>query len=145
MRGVNKVILVGNLGADPEVRYSTTGTAIANFRIATSETWSDANGEDQEHTEWHSIVAWRKLGEICGEFLKKGKQVFIEGRLQNRSWEDKEGNKRWTTEVVAANLVMLGGPGDQSGRMPEDQTGGMPGDAGGPPPEADKGEDDIPF
>ncbi|MBW1887461.1 MAG: single-stranded DNA-binding protein [Deltaproteobacteria bacterium] len=111
MAGVNKVILVGRLGRDPEVRYTPNGVAIANFSIATSEEWKDKDtGEKQERTEWHRIVAWRRLGEICGEYLHKGSQVYIEGRLQTRDWEDRDGNKRYTTEIVAQNMQMLGKP-----------------------------------
>ncbi len=117
MAGINKVILVGRLGRDPEVRYTPDGTAVANFSIATSEEWKDkGTGEKKERTEWHRIVAWRRLGEICGEYLSKGKQVYIEGRIQNREWEDKEGIKRNTTEIVASQMQMLGsrGAGDVS-------------------------------
>lgn len=138
MRGVNKVILVGNLGADPETRYASTGTAVTNFRIATSENWTNKEGGKETRTEWHRIVAFGKLAEICAEYLNKGKQVYVEGRLQSRSWEDKEGNKRWTTEVVANNMVMLGSAvGDQARG-----TGGEP-DEG--PPEPTQQDDDIPF
>lgn len=112
MAGVNKVILVGNLGADPEIRYTADGTAVATFRIATSRKWKNKDGEQVDQTEWHRIVAWRRLGEICAQYLSKGKQVYIEGRLQTRSWEDKDGNKRWTTEIIAQNLQMLGRAGD---------------------------------
>lgn len=109
MAGVNKVILVGRLGREPEVRYTPNGAAVANFNIATSEEWKDKNtGEKQERTEWHRIVAWRRLGEICGEYLHKGSQVYIEGRLQTRSWEDRDGNTRYTTEIVAQTMQMLG-------------------------------------
>ena len=109
VNSVNKVILIGHLGADPEVKYTPSGVAVATFRVATTERWKDKNsGETQDRTEWHRIVAWRRLGEICGEYLHKGRQVYIEGRLQTRSWEDQEGNKRWTTEIVAQNLQMLG-------------------------------------
>jgi single-strand DNA-binding protein len=137
MRGVNKVILVGNLGADPDVRYSSTGSAVVNFRIATSENWTNKEGGKETRTEWHRIVAFGKLAEICAEYLNKGKQVYIEGRLQSRSWEDKEGNKKWTTEIVANNVVMLGGASGQ-GRG----TGGEPTEG---PPEPGQQEDDIPF
>ncbi len=113
MRGVNKVILIGNLGADPEVRYTSNGTAVTNFRIATSENRTNKNGAKETRTEWHRVVAFGKLGEICAEYLSKGKQVYVEGRLQSRSWEDKDGNKKWVTEVVASNVVMLGGVGEQ--------------------------------
>lgn len=112
MAGVNKVILLGNLGADPEVRYTPSGTAVANFRVATTEEWKDKNsGEKQTRTEWHKVVAFGRLGEICGEYLHKGKQVYLEGRLQTKSWEDQEGNKRWTTEVIAQAMQMLGSAG----------------------------------
>ena len=137
MRGVNKVILVGNLGADPDVRYTSTGSAVVNFRIATSENWTNKEGGKETRTEWHRIVAFGKLAEICAEYLNKGKQVYIEGRLQSRSWEDKEGNKKWTTEIVANNVVMLGGVGDQAR-----ETGGEPPEG---PPEPSQQEDDIPF
>jgi single-strand DNA-binding protein len=112
MASVNKVILIGNLGADPELRYTNTGTAVANFRIATNEQWTDKNGEKQERVEWHNIVVWSKLGEICGRYLKKGSPVFIEGRLQTRTWEDQSGNKRYTTEIVCQNMQMLGRRGE---------------------------------
>jgi len=144
MRGVNKVILVGNLGRDPEVRYTREGTAVANLNVATTETWNDGSGQRQERTEWHRVVAWGKLAEIAKEYLGKGKQVYIEGRLQTRSWEDKEGVKRYTTEIKADQMVMLGGRGGD----------GMQRDSGPPPPEAsDVGrpesfqatEDDVPF
>lgn len=108
MAGINKVILVGRLGRDPEVRYTPSGVTVANFSIATSEEWKDKDtGQKQERTEWHKIVAWRRLGEICGEYLRKGKQVYIEGKLQTKSWEDRDGNKRYTTEIVASNMQML--------------------------------------
>ena len=114
MAGVNKVILVGHLGRDPEIRYTPSGVAVANFSIATSEEWKDKDsGNKQERTEWHRIVAWRRLGEICGEYLRKGSQVYIEGKLQTRSWEDRDGNKRYTTEIVAQNMQMLGTAGKQ--------------------------------
>jgi single-strand DNA-binding protein len=108
-RGVNKVILIGNLGRDPEVRYSPNGQAIANVTIATSESWKDKNtGEKQEKTEWHRVVFFGRLAEIAGEYLKKGSQVFVEGRLQTRKWQDKDGQERYTTEIVANEMQMLG-------------------------------------
>jgi single-strand DNA-binding protein len=108
MAGINKVILIGRLGNDPEVRYTPDGTAVANFNIATSEEWTDkGTGERKERTEWHRIVAWRRLGEICGEYLSKGKQVYVEGKLQTRSWE-KDGVTRYTTEVIASDVQFLG-------------------------------------
>ncbi|MDY6861442.1 MAG: single-stranded DNA-binding protein [Thermodesulfobacteriota bacterium] len=105
---VNKVILIGRLGADPEVRYTSDGTPVATFSLATNENWVNKKGEKEERTEWHRIVAWRKLGEICGEYLSKGKQVYVEGKLQTRNWEDRDGNKKSTTEIIANNMQMLG-------------------------------------
>ena len=111
-RGVNKVILVGNLGKDPEVRYMPNGNAVANITIATSESWKDKQtGEQQEKTEWHRVVMFRRLGEIAGEYLKKGSQVYIEGKLQTRKWQDNSGNDRYTTEIVANEMQMLGSRG----------------------------------
>ncbi|MBI4403353.1 MAG: single-stranded DNA-binding protein [Deltaproteobacteria bacterium] len=111
---VNKVILIGRLGADPEVRYTSSGGAVANFNLATNESWNDKNGQKQERTEWHKIVVWGKLGELCGQYLSKGRQAFVEGRLQTKDWTDKEGNKRYTTEVIAQSVQFLGGPGDRA-------------------------------
>ncbi len=108
MAGVNKVILVGNLGKDPEVRHIDGGNVVANFSIATTEGYRDKNGERRERTEWHNVVLWRGLAGVAEKYLKKGSQVYIEGRLQTRSWEDKDGNTRYTTEVIGNNLVMLG-------------------------------------
>lgn len=167
MAGVNKVILVGNLGRDPEVRFTKSGAAVASFSIATSETWKDkGTGEKMEKTEWHRIVAWGKLGEICGEYLNKGKQVYIEGRLQTREWEDKDNNKRSTTEIVASTMTMLGGAGNNQDQGSGSQQGnssdsgrsgtnftcprcrqtpcGCPQDQGGAI-EDDFEDDDIPF
>ncbi len=142
MSGVNKVILVGRLGADPEVRYTPGGAAVANFRMATSENWTK-DGERQERTEWHKIVAFGKLGEICGEYLVKGKQVYIEGRIQTRSWEDKDGNKRWMTEIVANNMQMLGSPGESvNAPVPQSNEGAT---ASSSVKEAEFSEEDIPF
>lgn len=143
--GVNKVILIGNLGKDPEVRFTPSGAAVANFNIATNESWTDKSGQKQERTEWHRIVVWGKLAELCGEYLKKGRQCYVEGRLQTRDWTDKEGKKNYTTEIVAQTVQFLGGgPGraDGGGR-PADFGGGPPDDLGGPPPSS--GGDDIPF
>jgi single-strand DNA-binding protein len=115
-RGVNKVILVGNLGQDPETRTTPGGTTVTNIRIATSESWKDkTSGEMKEQTEWHGIVLWNRLGEIAAEYLKKGSQVYIEGRLQTRKWQDKQGNDRYTTEIVASEMQMLGGRGGSGG------------------------------
>ena len=111
-RGINKVILVGNLGSDPELRYTGSGTAVCNFSLATSESYKDRDGNQVENTEWHRVVAWARLAEICGEYLKKGRQVYIEGQLQTRQWEDKDGNTKYTTEVKAREMQMLGGRDD---------------------------------
>ncbi len=104
---VNKAIILGNLGGDPEVRYAASGAAVANFTVATSERWKDQQGQPQESTEWHRIVAFGRLGEICGEYLAKGSKVYIEGRIQTRQWEDKDGNKRYTTEIVAHTVKFI--------------------------------------
>jgi len=114
-RGINKVILVGNLGSDPEVRYTASGDAVANVNVATAESWKDKQtGEKQERTEWHRVVMFKRLGEIAGEYLKKGSQVYIEGKLQTRKWQDKNGNDRYTTEIVANDMQMLGSRGGSS-------------------------------
>lgn len=142
MAGINKAIIVGRLGRDPELRYTPDGTAVANFSVATSEEWKDKNsGEKKERTEWHRIVAWRRLGEICGEYLSKGRQVYVEGKLQTRSWEQ-DGVTRYTTEIVATDVQFLGNR-DDAGGAPR-TGGGM--DQGYPePPMADTQDDDIPF
>lgn len=111
---VNKVILVGNLGKDPDLRYTASGTAVCNFSIATTESFKDRDGNRQEKTEWHNIVVWRQLAEICGKYLVKGKQVYIEGKLQTRKWEDRDGNPRYTTEIVADQMQMLSRAGDEN-------------------------------
>ena len=108
-RGVNKVILIGNLGQDPEVRYMANGNAVANVTVATSESWKDQQGQQQERTEWHRCVMYRRLAEIAGEYLKKGRSVYVEGRLKTRKWQDKEGQERYTTEIEASEMQMLGG------------------------------------
>ncbi len=112
MAGVNKVILVGHLGRDPELRYTQSGQPVANFTLATSESYSKRDGEREERTEWHRIVAWGRLAEICAEYLSKGRQIYIEGRIQTREWEDREGEKRRTTEIVAREMQMLGRRGE---------------------------------
>ena len=111
-KSLNKAMLIGNLGSDPELRYTSSGVAVANFNIATSMKWTDPDGNAQEKTEWHSIVAWRKLAEICGEWLKKGRRVYIEGRIQTRTWDDKNGVKHWKTEIIADDMIMLDGRGE---------------------------------
>jgi len=148
-RGVNKAIIVGNLGRDPEVRYSASGNAIANVTVATTDSWKDRqSGERQERTEWHRVVFFNRLAEIVAEYLKKGSQVFIEGRIQTRKWEDKDGNERWTTEIVANEMQMLGsrgGGGMQGG--PADDSGAAPAPGGGGSSGFSDSEfdDDIPF
>ena len=108
MASVNKVILIGNLGKDPEVRTTPQGTSLARFSVATTTNWKDASGAQQVRTEWHDVVAWERLAQICGEYLHKGKMVYVEGSLQTRSWEDQNGQKRYKTEIKASNVVMLG-------------------------------------
>jgi single-strand DNA-binding protein len=123
MASLNKVMLIGNLGKDPEVRYTTSGTPVASFSIATTEKFKNRNGEFEEKTEWHNITLWGKLAEIAGEYLHKGKSVYIEGRLQTRKWQDRDGRDRWTTEIVGDKMQMLGGKGDGGGgrgRAPEE-------------------------
>lgn len=130
MRGVNKVILVGNIGQDPDVRYMPNGKAVTNLRIATSEQWKDKQtGDKQERTEWHSVVMFDKLGEIAGQYLKKGSQVYVEGKLQTRKWQDKEGKDRYSTEIIASEMQMLGGR-QQSDERPQRQA---------------QAKDDVPF
>lgn len=114
-RGVNKVILIGNLGQDPELRYTGSGTAVCNLRIATNESYKDSSGEWVEKTEWHSVVTWARLAEICGEYLKKGSTVYIEGSLQTRQWEDRDGNTKYTTEIKAQEMQMLDSRGGGGG------------------------------
>lgn len=155
---VNKAILIGNLGKDPEIRYTANGTAVANFPIATTERFKDRSGQQQEKTEWHNIVAWRQLAEICGKYLSKGRQVYIEGRIQTRSFEDRNGNKRYMTEIVADQMQMLGQRGGDDGRS-SGGSGFAPGGGGGSetdysqpagggsdfPEEQINPDDDIPF
>ena len=167
--GLNKVLLIGNLGKDPEVRYTPGGQAVANFTIATNDAWTDKQGQKQERTEWHRIVVWGKTAENCGEYLSKGRQVYVEGRLQTREWNNKEGVKQYTTEVVANQVLFLAGgergagqgrggakgsgggddfgpppPGFDEGPSSSGGGGGGPGGGGGQP--GPKGaEDDIPF
>ncbi len=145
MASVNKVILVGNLGRDPELRYTQGGQGVANFTLATNERWKDRDGNNQERTEWHRIVVWGKQAENCAQYLQKGRSVYLEGRLQTREWEDKEGVKRHTTEIVAQTVQFLGGRGEGGpGGGGGGRGGSAPssGPAGGAPPPP---EDDIPF
>ncbi|MRR55580.1 MAG: single-stranded DNA-binding protein [Deltaproteobacteria bacterium] len=117
MASLNKVMLIGNLGKDPEVRYTTSGTAVASFSLATSERFKNRSGEWEDKTEWHNVTLWGRLAEIAGEYLAKGKTVYIEGRLQTRKWQDRDGRDRYTTEVVADKMQMLGGKGEGGGRQ----------------------------
>ena len=155
-RGINKVILVGNLGKDPETRYMPNGKAVTNFSIATSESWTDKqSGDKQERTEWHNIVMFEKLAEIAAEYLRKGSQVYVEGSLRTRKWQDKEGKDRYTTEIVARDMQMLGGRGGAGGGGGGGGMGGgesrpsrqAPAEDRGPPSGGDEGgfDDDIPF
>lgn len=151
MAGVNKAILVGNLGRDPELRHTQSGQAVVNFTLATSETWTDKSGERVERTEWHRVVVWGKTGEMCAQYLSKGRTVYVEGRIQTREWEDKDGNKRYTTEINAQTVNFIGprgssgdsGGGDfASGSRSggRDDVGGIGQSDSGPPM-----DDDIPF
>lgn len=141
---LNKVFLIGNLGKDPEVRFTSNGKAVAKFSVATSERWTDPDGNKQERTEWHNVVVWGKQAETCGQYLSKGRQVFIEGSVRSRQYDDKDGNKKYITEIVARDVRFLGSKGDgarggdpvQSAPRGEDAGGGPPG-----PPD----DDDIPF
>jgi single-strand DNA-binding protein len=149
MIGVNKVILIGNLGKDPELRYTPGGQAVATFSLATTERWNDRNGQRQDKTEWHNVVVWGKLAELVNQYLKKGRSAYIEGRITTRSWDDKDGNKRYKTEVVANQVQFLGSGGQSSGDFgggaPAAQNMGgfdMPSPPTGP---GSMGEDDLPF
>ncbi len=163
-RGVNKVILIGNLGQEPELRYTGSGTAVCNMRLATTDTYTNRDGEEVQNTEWHNVVAWGRLGEVCNEYLDKGSQVYFEGKLQTRSWEDRDGNTRYTTEVKALDMTFLdsnrqgGGDGfDQSReddfdqRPPQQQSqpsgsGSQPsGQSGGDDEETFEPDDELPF
>lgn len=163
MGSLNKVMLIGNLGRDPELRSTPGGTQVANFSLATTENYTDRGGNRQERTEWHRVVLWGKLAEIAGQYLSKGRQVYIEGRLQTREWEDKQGQKRQTTEVVGTTMVMLGARGESRGAAPDEASTRQyePADAGGGAPARDAGgfgggsedpsmapiqeDDDLPF
>ncbi|MFZ5586116.1 MAG: single-stranded DNA-binding protein [Thermodesulfobacteriota bacterium] len=134
-RGLNNCQFIGNLGSDPEMKYTPSGTAVCNFRIAVSESFKDRDGNQQERTEWVRIVAWSKLAEICGQYLTKGRQVFVLGKYTTRTWDDQDGNKRYMTEIVAREVLMLGGNPDGGGQGGGGSQGGAPG----------YGDDDIPF
>ena len=144
MAGLNKVMIIGNLGADPEMRYTPSGAAVANFNVACSRAWTNRQtGERQEETEWVRVVLWERLAEIASQYLQKGSQVYIEGRLQTREWEDRDGNRRWTTEVIGRDMVMLGSRGGGAG----DYGGGGEGGnwQGAPPAGGPVDADDLPF
>ncbi len=145
-RGINKVIIVGNLGNDPETRYMPSGSAVTNLTVATNESWKDKQtGEQKERTEWHKVAMFNRLAEIAAEYLRKGSQVYIEGKLRTRKWQDRDGNDRWTTEIIADEMQMLGGRGGGGGSAPMS----APSDSGSssPPPQPgpDDFDDDIPF
>ena len=153
-RGVNKVILIGNLGSDPEVKYTPDGVPVANFSLATNESWNDKDGQRQERTEWHRLVLWRKLAEIAQQYLKKGAKIYVEGKLQTRSWDDQSGQKRYMTEVVVNDMQMLdsrgegGGSGDRDAGYSDRPAGGQNvGPAAQPdaPPPPGGDDDDLPF
>ncbi len=146
-RGLNKVLIIGNLGGEPEIKYTASGTAIANLRVATAESRKNKEGEWEEYTEWHRVVMFGRLAEICKDYLKKGSKIFLEGRLQTRSWEDQSGQKHYMTEIVGANLLMLDSKGQtesvdfpESQSAPSDSPGNIP-----KPPTGDEKEDDLPF
>jgi single-strand DNA-binding protein len=158
--GVNKVILVGHLGADPDMRYTPSGQGVCELRLATSESWNDKNGQRQERTEWHRIVVWGKRAEVCSKYLAKGRQVFVEGRIQTRNYVDKDGNKRYMTEIIANDVQFLGG-GGRDGAAGGGARGGKSDEGPPPPSDGDFGgyggggggsgggsggpDDDIPF
>ena len=146
-RGINKVILVGNLGADPETRYMPSGSAVTTLSIATSESWKDKQtGEQKDRTEWHKVAMFNRLAEIAAEYLRKGSQVYIEGKLRTRKWQDKNGQDRWTTEIIADEMQMLGGRGGSGGGAAPMSSGQDSGPPGAPPQAGpDDFDDDIPF
>lgn len=153
--GVNKAILIGNLGSDPEVKYTPSGVPVANVSLATNESWTDRSGERQERTEWHRLVFWRKLAEIVGQYLRKGSKVYVEGRIETRSWDDQNGQKRYTTEIVVNDMQMLDSRGEMEGggaagppvppAPPPDSGGGSPGGSGFSPGGGTDADDDLPF
>jgi single-strand DNA-binding protein len=162
-RGINKAILIGNVGGEPELRYTNTGTAVANFSVATNESWTDKSGERQDQTEWHRIVAWGRLAEICNQYLHKGSKVYVEGRIQTRSWEGQDGQKKYTTEIVAREMQMLdsregaaAASGGEPGYEPQEVPSAAGGRPSGPPSAPSSGapsapqpafdqDDDLPF
>ncbi len=147
MSSLNKVLLIGNLGRDPEVRFTPDGSPVATFSIATGEVWTDKSGTRQERTEWHNIVAWNKLADLAKRYLSKGRQVYIEGRIRTREWDDRDGNKRRTTEIIATQMVLLGSrpQSGEGGSVPEPVQKSAPADAGQGPGDTGITDDDIPF
>ena len=145
MAAVNKAIILGNLGRDPEVRFTQSGRAVANFTVATTDTWFDQENGRQERTDWHNIVVWGKQAETCGQYLSTGRQVYVEGRIQTRSYDDRDGNKRYVTEIVAQRVQFLGGGGGEGRSSGQYESGGASSGAGGyeAPPVPD--DDDVPF
>lgn len=148
-RGINKVILIGNLGQDPELRYTGSGTAVCNMRLATNESYKDADGNMVDKTEWHNVVAWSRLAEICGEYLKKGSQVYFEGSLQTRSYDDRDGNTKWITEVKVREMTMLSGRGEGNGfgggAPAASRPASQPAPQGAPAANSFEPDDDLPF
>lgn len=144
MSGINKVLLIGRMGADPEVKTVTGGNTVARLSVATSENWKDREGQKQERTEWHRVVVWGKLAELCGKYLSKGRQVYVEGRLQTRSWEDQQGQKRYTTEIVANTVQFLGAAGAGAGASQSSGADDFGSQEFGPEPAFDN-SDEIPF
>ncbi len=147
MSSLNKVMLIGNLGRDPEIRFTPDGSPVATFSIATGEVWTDKNGTRQERTEWHNIVAWNRLADLAKRYLTKGRQVYVEGRIRTREWDDKEGNKRRTTEIIASQMVLLGSKpqGVEAAPMPQPIQRSAPADVEQGPGDTGITDDDIPF
>lgn len=142
MASLNKVLLIGNLGRDPELRYTPSGRAVANFSIATTDRWKDKDGQNQERTNWHNIVLWGRQAEIAKDYLRKGKQIYLEGRIQTRSYDDKEGNKKWITEVIGDRFLMLGRKDDTPGA---DEFPPSPAGSSAQPAASEASDDDLPF
>jgi single-strand DNA-binding protein len=147
MSSLNKIMLIGNLGKDPEIRYTPDGTPVATFSLATGENWTDKNGTRQEHTEWHNIVAWTRLAELSKRYLSKGRQVYVEGKIRTREWNDRDGNKRRTTEVLASQIVLLGSRPQNidAGQQPQEPEGGTSAEPDQPFGDAGITDSDIPF
>jgi single-strand DNA-binding protein len=145
MSGVNKVIIVGRLGADPEMKTISAGSTVTRLNVATSESWTGKDGQKQERTEWHRITVWGKLAEICGKHLSKGRQVYVEGKLQTRNWEDQQGQKRYATEIVATTVQFLGSNGQERSAASQSGNGAQDYQDFGPEPSFDQSSDDIPF